>query len=136
MGPLKSSPILKYLLVFLFAIILSSLIVAAFLFGQITAKRQLALEPTQSQTTKCPVGITLMNPILNVSQNQKYMDLLNIDNQLIGLLGSPYLQQNPSASYLSPYTRGIQNPTVQTLKDLFTQRNTLIKDLGLIEEEK
>jgi len=133
--PSQNPPILKYLLLFLFAIILSSIIVVAFLFGQITTKKQLASQP-QPQTTKCPASITLLNPILNVSQNQKYMDLLNLDNQIIGLLGSSYLQQNPTASYLSPYTQGVQSPTVQILKDLLTQRDTHIKDLGLVEEEK
>ena len=134
--PSQNPPIFKLLLVFIIIIILSSLIATAFLLGQITAKRQLALEPTQTQTTKCPVGTTLLNPVLNISQNQKYMDLLNLDNQIIGSLGSPYLQQNPSASYLSPYSQGVQSPTVQTLKDLLTQRETLVKDIGLVKEEK
>jgi hypothetical protein len=136
--PSKNLPLFKLLLVFLIIIILSSLIAAAFLFGQITAKRQLALEPIESQTAKCPTGITLLNPILNVSQNQKYMDLLNLDNQIIGLLGSPYLQTNSAASYLQPYTQGLtpQESSTQTLKDLFQKRDSLTKDLGLVEEEK
>ena len=139
MEPLKSSPILKYLLLFFFVIILSSIIVAAFLFGQLTAKKDFqAIQSTQQQTAKQPSDAILMNPVLNVSQNQKYMELLNLDNQIISLLGLPFLQTNPAATYLTPYTQGLnpQESSTQSLKDLFTRRASLIKDLGLIEENK
>jgi hypothetical protein len=135
----SNKSVFRFLFFFLATVILLSLITAAYFLGQITAKKQLTQNssPSQNQTTQKSPGTILLNPVLNVSQNKKYMELLNLDNQIISLLGTPYLQANPTASFLKPYTQGVnpQESQIPTLKESFTRRDTLIKDLGLVKEE-
>ncbi len=135
----QNQPIFKLLLLFLGIIILSSCLAIAFFVGQTACKKEITKEIGNLQkeisTARSPI---LLNPVLNVSQNQKYMELLNLDNQIISLLGYPYLQTNPTTSFLKPYAQGLspQESSTQNLKNLFQQRSSLIKNLGLVEEEQ